>query len=359
MFKSAGIGTRMRRKRIVIVDDLPTMRRAITKLLKRDGRFDVVGQAGDAYEAREQINKTQPDAITLDVEMPGMNGLAFLEKIMRLRPMPVVMLSAQTRHGSAAAVEALRIGAVDCLTKPYGLDDPVLARLPDVLFAAANARIQRRRQVQPCDIAYSHRWNGAPVLIGASTGGVDALENLLSALPAGGPPILVTQHMPDTFLASLADRLDGIVSPRVLLAQNGMKIRPGEVYIAPGLERHLIVAGARGDLRCALVDKPAVEGHRPSVDALFHSAIPYAPRIVAVLLTGMGRDGAAGMQAIAGAGGETIAQDRESCVVFGMPRAAIELQAARQILPLTAIAAELLRITSTAEMPVRAAGGRP
>ncbi len=336
----------MERKRVVIVDDSPTMRAMIGTALREDGRFDVVGEAGDPYEAREVIRRTDPDVLTLDVEMPRMDGISFLEKIMRLRPMPVVMFSSETHQGSRAAVEALSLGAVDALGKPTAAAPETLAALAERVFVAAGASVGAPAPPRPAPPAAAHVWNGRVVLVGASTGGVDALERVLGGLPADGPPVLITQHMPEGFLASFAERLQTQVAPEVGLARPGAPVAPGRIWLAPGGESHLVLEGAPGRFRCGLVTGEKVSGHRPSVDVLFRSALVQARHSVAVLLTGMGRDGAEGMAALRASGAHTIGQDADSCVVYGMPRVAAELGGVAETRPLDSIAAAVLRATA-------------
>ena len=242
----------MHKKRVVIVDDSATMRAMIGQVLSGDGRFDVVGEAEDPYAARDVIKQTNPDVITLDVEMPRMDGITFLEKIMRLRPMPVVMFSTETHKGSRAAIEALSLGAVDCLGKPTTSCGAALQALADRVHIAAGASVGRTRPRPQRPTGGAHAWNGRVVLIGASTGGVDALERVLGGLPADCPPVLITQHMPESFLVSFAERLRGIVAPQVNLARAEERISQGHVYIAPGGMEHLVLEGRRGALRCGL-----------------------------------------------------------------------------------------------------------
>lgn len=343
-------------KRVVIVDDSPTMRAMIARVLSQDGRFEVVGQAADPFEAREVIKRSNPDVLTLDVEMPRMDGLSFLEKIMRLRPMPVVMFSSETHRGSKAAVEALSLGAIDCIGKPSAAAPDAFAQLADRVHVAACAAVAGRRPPPRAPRTGSFAWGGRCVLIGASTGGVDALERVLGNLPADGPPVLITQHMPESFLASFAERLSSRVAPGIGLARPGAPVRQGQVWLAPGGPAHLVLEGRAGALRCNLREGEKVSGHRPSVDVLFRSALPLAARVVAVLLTGMGRDGAEGMRALRAAGAHTIGQDAASCVVYGMPRVAAELGAVAQTLPLDRIADAILAATVRpgAELPAAA-----
>lgn len=331
----------MGKKRVVIVDDSAVMRAIVRKQLLEDGRFDIAGEAGDPFEARDVIKRSNPDVVVLDVEMPRMDGLSFLEKIMRLRPTPVVMFSTLTHRGSEAAVEALSIGAVDCVGKPNEDDPDTLLSLPERVFVAASAKLpgQRASSLEPPS---DYRWNGKLVVMGASTGGVDALERLLSGYPADCPPTLVTQHMPESFLVSFAARLSGRVRPNVALAQDGEEIRQGMVRIAPGGANHLVISGRNTSRYARLQPGNKVSGHRPSVDMLFKSAVPLGAKVVAVLLTGMGRDGAEGMLELKDSGAHTIAQDRETSVVYGMPRVAAELGGVVEVLPLDQIAGAIL-----------------
>lgn len=338
-----GLRSRTAPVRLLIVDDSVTLRRLLCQVLGADPRIGIVGEASDPYEAREKIRALRPDVLTLDVEMPKMSGLAFLERLMRLRPMPVVMISGETGRGSAAAIEALALGAVDCIGKQTGLSAPGLAVLGDRIIAAAQARIGRPRQRSappPADFD----WNGRIVLIGASTGGVEALEVILSGLPANGPPVLITQHMPPAFLARFAARLAPRIAPRLALAEPGAAITPGTVWLAPGGETHLSIAP--GDPpRCRLDAGERCNGHRPSVDVMFASARPLAKRVVAVLLSGMGSDGARAMAALRGAGAQTLVQDAATSVVFGMPRAALAIGATESVLPLGAMAGAILALS--------------
>jgi len=335
----------MRPVKVLIVDDSATIRQLIRLRLREDPRLDVVGEACDAYEAREKIKALNPDVITLDVEMPRMNGLEFLEKLMRLRPMPVVMVSSETHRGSTAALEALSLGAVECIGKSAGpTTADSFASLPDILVAAAGARLMRPGARPAIAPATGFRWNGRYVFIGSSTGGVDALETVLAGYPKDCPPTLITQHMPAGFLASFAARLSPRVAPEVQLATEGAMLKQGHVYIAPGGDYHLAVRGDRAPA-CHLVASEKRNGHRPSVEVMFDSALPIAKQSVCVMLTGMGRDGADGMLRMREAGASCIAQDEASSVVFGMPRAALEIGAASVAVPITRISEEILTLT--------------
>ncbi|WP_168222982.1 chemotaxis-specific protein-glutamate methyltransferase CheB [Oceanicola sp. D3] len=333
------------KRRVVIVDDSTTMRAILGQLLTSDGRFDVVGEAADPYEARSVIKATNPHVVTLDVEMPRMDGLSFLEKIISLRPLPVVMLSSGTGPGSDLAVEALAKGAIDCLGKDgFGRPDGA-AEVTDRIFDASLARVEpRASRPVPRDHS-SFRWNGRLVLIGSSTGGVEALERVLGGMPPNAPPIVVVQHMPPQFMESLAHRLSGLIAPRVALAREGLEVTQGMVVFAPGGAHHLeLVHTPRAAPRCRMVEAPLMSGHRPSVDRLFFSAEPMAPQCLAVLLTGMGRDGASGMLALRDAGARSLAQSRESSTVWGMPRVAWETGAAEALVPLDGMGAKILSL---------------
>lgn len=333
------------KKRVVIVDDSVSMRRLIARNLLTDGRFKIVGEAADPFMARDIIRDTRPDVLTLDVEMPRMDGLTFLEKIMRLRPMPVVMLSSETHRGSAAAIEALALGAIDCIGKPRLGEQQSFDDLAERVFVAASAHLPSHGRTRIVPPSERFQWNGRIVLIGASTGGVDALERVLGGMPSNCPPILVAQHMPEAFLASFSERLSKRIAPDINLAVDGEDIGQGQVRLAPGGDNHLILSAEPTRVTCRLQLGEKCNGHRPSVDVLFRSGIPIGSRILPVLLTGMGRDGAAGMLELRRAGARTIAQDKESCVVHGMPRVANELGAVSQTVSLDKIAAAILEDT--------------
>ncbi|MRX51836.1 chemotaxis-specific protein-glutamate methyltransferase CheB [Paracoccus sp. S-4012] len=339
--------------RVLLIDDSPTMRRLIALSLARDPRIEVVGGAGGAAEALERIASLRPDALTLDVEMPGTSGLDLLEQLMRERPMPVVMVSSATQAGSHAAVTALALGAVDCVAKPKSyMEEDCFAGLADKLVVAAAANLGAPRchwtgrATRAPPPAQDFDWNGSIVLIGASTGGIEAVGRVLSGFPADGPPTVVIQHMPEGFLASFAARLQGGVAPEVVLAREGLPLRRGRVAIAPGGAHHLgIAASAEGPV-CRLLAQPRRNGHCPSVDVTFESALTLAPAVVAALLTGMGRDGVAGLARLRQAGAACLAQDRESAVVWGMPGAAWTSGAAGELVGLDAMAGRLLALTS-------------
>jgi len=302
--------------------------------------------------ARDLIKQLNPDVLTLDVEMPRMNGLEFLEKLMRLRPMPVVMISTLTEMGSEVTLKALELGAVDFIAKPkLGVRDSLselAADVADKIRVAAKARI-RRHALHAETVSAPRPLTGhflqtteKLVFIGASTGGTEALKEVLTRMPADSPAVLVTQHMPEAFTHSFAQRLDGLSAMTVKEAEHGERVVPGHAYIAPG-HSHLLVKKSGAYYYTELSQADPVNRHRPSVDVLFHSAAKVAgPNALGVMLTGMGKDGAQGMLAMRQAGAYNIAQDEASCVVFGMPKAAIEVGAVHEVTPLMEVAAKVL-----------------
>lgn len=337
--------------RVLIVDDSTTMRRLIRHKLAPDPRILVVGDAPDASVARRRITELQPDVITLDVEMPGLSGLDFLTRLMRQSPMPVVMVSALTQRGSAAAIEALSRGAVDCVSKPANCADAdAFDNLADKLVTAAMANVRKRDLTAAAGVSQDtadYRWNGRLLMIGASTGGVDALQHILENFPANCPPTVITQHMPPHFLESFACRLNNRLAVKLQLATEGAVLHQGHVMIAPG-DSHLRVERFGLTWRCHLSHAEKRSGHRPSVDEMFESAIPFADRCVAAILTGMGCDGAASMLELRHNGARCIAQDEESSVVWGMPRVAFQNGGAECVVPLDEIASTVLNLTGTA-----------
>jgi two-component system chemotaxis response regulator CheB len=342
----------MKPVRVLIVDDSATMRAQIRMILSADRAIEVVGEARDPLQARDAIKALNPDVMTLDVEMPKMNGLEFLEKVMRLRPLPVIMVSTLTEAGGSVTIEALEIGAFDCVAKPNGQHPQSFATLADKVKAAATSGTRemgaRRPEQRPRGEAPKLNAStaagpliGKLVAIGASTGGVEALATILSTFPKDCPPTVVTIHLPSPFTRNFAQRLDRICAPRVHEATNGAPILPGNVYVAPGTHTHLEVSRA-DQLRCVLKEGEPMSGHRPSVDAMFHSvARNVGAKAVGVILTGMGSDGSQGLLAMRKAGARTLGQNEATCVVYGMPKVAHQIGAVEKQAPLHAIAGEI------------------
>lgn len=348
--------------RVMVVDDSALVRKVLTDMINQAPNMEVVGTAPDPYAAREKIKQLNPDVLTLDVEMPKMDGIDFLEKIMRLRPMPVVMVSSLTEKGNEVTLRALELGAVDFVTKPKvevaeGLQE-YTEELHDKIQAAALSRVGRRSRKdadrRPAVARTSQRISSEKlIMVGASTGGTEAIRTFLQGLPPESPGILITQHMPGGFTRSFAERLNGQVSMTVQEAVDGARVRPGNVYIAPG-NFHMQVLRSGADYLVSLHDGPPVNRHRPSVDVLFQSAAKAVGRnAVGVIMTGMGNDGAQGLADMRAAGARTFAQDEATCVVYGMPREAVELGAAEEVLPLGRLAAAALRAAEEAGRATR------
>jgi two-component system chemotaxis response regulator CheB len=329
----------MSKIRVLCVDDSALMRQLMTEIINGFPDMEVVATAPDPLVARELIKKLNPEVLTLDVEMPRMDGLDFLEKLMRLRPMPVVMVSSLTGHGSEITLRALELGAVDFVTKPQsGLRDGMLAyseSIAEKIRAASRARLPTRSTVQTPHILHVPLLSSEKLIaIGASTGGTEAIRHVLEPLPATSPALLITQHMPPGFTRSFAERLNKLCQITVKEAEDGERVLPGHAYIAPGA-RHMELTRSGANYQIKLHDGEPVNRHRPSVDVLFHSVAQFAGRnAVGVILTGMGNDGAAGLLAMRNAGAYTMAQDEASCVVFGMPREAIAMGASNEVVPL-------------------------
>lgn len=339
---------------VLIVDDSATMRALIAQQLRADPGIRVVGEAADPLEAREAIKALNPDVITLDIEMPNMNGLDFLERLMRLRPTPVVMVSTLTQRGAEATLEALELGAVDCVGKPVGASAGEFGSLCEKVHVAARARVRDRAPREAAPTSHAPYTPGDRIIaIGASTGGVEAILTVLSQFPANCPPTVITQHMPATFTTSFAARMDRSCAPHVTEARPGAPLEVGHIYLAPGGPAHLRVAARGNGLVCALDESDLVSGHRPSVDVLFSSVARATSQAVGVILTGMGRDGAEGLLRMREAGATTIGQDEASCIVYGMPRAAQEIGAVQRQLPLNQIGGALLRAASASSASPR------
>lgn len=351
---------------VLVIDDSALIRKLLTELLNRDPRIKVLDSAADPYIAREKIKKLNPDVLTLDVEMPRMDGITFLKNLMRLRPMPVVMVSTMTARGADITLEALELGAVDYVTKP-GIDivesmDDYAAEIIEKVKTAARARVRSimdrpgpDRVVEPKLSAdailqkkqrpRSHlRTTGKIIAIGASTGGTEAIREVLEHMPADSPGIVITQHIPASFSGSFARRMDSISALTVVEAGDGDQIIPGHVFIARG-DRHLLVERSGARYYCRLNDGPPVNRHIPSVDVLFRSVAQNAgPNAIGVMLTGMGDDGARGMLEMKHNGARTIAQDEKTSVVWGMPGEAVKIGAVDTQLPLEKIAGKLISL---------------
>ncbi len=336
----------MERVRVLVVDDSPTMRAVVKIVLKSDPSIEVVGEAGDPYEAREEIKRLNPDVLTLDIEMPRMSGLQFLEKIMKLRPMPVIMVSTLTQKGATDTIEALRVGAFEGVGKPVKGDFvKALAHLPELIKAAAKHKpksmIERQSKMGAIQ---NFAPNNKVIAVGASTGGVEALFTLLSGFPKNCPPTIITQHMPESFLVTFAERLNRSIEPSVSTAREGEALKQGHVYLAPGGLHHLELKGGLNPV-CRLLASEPFSGHRPSVDVMFNSvAKTLGTRAVGIILTGMGRDGAQGLLNVREAGGRTFGQDQNSCVVYGMPKSAFDLGAVESELDIAKISAAALML---------------
>ncbi len=346
-----------RKIKVLIVDDSALMRGLLSEILSNDSAIEVVGVAADPLVARRKIKALNPDVLTLDVEMPRMDGITFLRKLMALRPMPVVMVSSLTQKGAEVTLEALEIGAVDFIGKPsVDLQAGMLTQTTDLIdkikvAAASNVAAFDRAKYRGKPrllTASGFKSTEKIIAIGASTGGVEALSDVLSQLPPNSPAVLVVQHMPPDFTKSFAARLDGKCSVTVAEATHNTRALPGHVYIAPG-GRHLELSRSGANYMCKLNDATPVRGHRPSADVLFHStAVSAGGNAVGVILTGMGKDGADGLLAMREAGAPTLGQDEASCVVYGMPRAAFELGSVGRQASLKDIPARMLEACRTA-----------
>ena len=367
--------TTQKKIRVLIVDDSALVRQLLTDILGADPALEVVGTAQDAYMARDKIKRFNPDVLTLDVEMPKMDGIQFLRNLMRLRPMPVVMCSSLTEKGADVTLDALALGAIDFVTKPkvdlaYKLED-YAHEITAKVKAAARARVRALaatpapapapapatsmkvveklsadavlpRAAQPRHF----RTTDQVVAIGASTGGTEAIREVLVRMPPDAPGIVITQHIPKAFSGAFATRMNTVSPLTVCEARDGQQILPGHVYIAPG-DQHLLLVRDGAQYRCRLNDGPPVQRHKPSVDVLFRSVAQNAgPNAIGVMLTGMGRDGAEGMKEMRDAGAACIAQDEATSVVWGMPGAAHEIGAAESLHPLGAIAAKIMLLAA-------------
>jgi two-component system chemotaxis response regulator CheB len=355
----------MAKTKVVVVDDSALVRSILTEIINRQTDMECIGAAADPLVAREMIRNLNPDVITLDVEMPRMDGLDFLSRLMRLRPMPVVMVSTLTERGAEVTLKALELGAIDFVAKPkIGVADGIrlLAQdITDKIRIASKAHIRRApapvaagtaapAPVKAVTMASLGKASTEKIIfIGASTGGTEATKDVLVNLPADSPAVVITQHMPPGFTKSYAARLDGLCKIRVKEAQDGERILPGHGYIAPG-GLHLTVERSGANYIARVQDGEPINRHKPSVEALFLSAAKVVgPNAIGIMLTGMGADGARAMKVMKDAGAYNYCQDEASCVVFGMPREAIAAGAADEVLPLNQIATKVLeRLRATA-----------
>lgn len=348
--------------RVLIVDDSAVVRQLLTEILDADPDIEVVGSASDPYVARDKIKRLHPDVLTLDVEMPRMDGLMFLHNLMRLHPLPVVMISSLTQRGADTTLQALALGAVDFVSKPTldvqrglrAFSEEIAAKVkmaararvcvPAAPRAAAAPAAGATASALPAAPAPRFRTTDRLIAIGASAGGTEALRVVMEMMPADAPAIVITQHLPATFSTAFAERLDRHSAMAVREATDGEAILPGHAYIPAG-GKHLRVVGDGARWRCRIDDGPAVNRHKPAVDVLFHSVAQTAgPNAIGAILTGMGDDGARGLLALRQAGARTLIQDEASSVVWGMPGAAHRLGAAEEVVPLPKVAARLLAL---------------
>lgn len=350
----------MKKIRVLIVDDSAVVRQTLTHIFSSDSSIEVVGTASDPFVAAQKLRQTVPDVITLDVEMPRMDGLTFLKKIMSQHPIPVVIISSLTQKGTETALKALEYGAVEIVAKPQlgtkAFLEESKIHICDAVKAAAHARVSRKSIHAPkvvpkfsADAVMPERRSNSllkttekVVVIGASTGGTKALEALLMAMPPNAPAIMIVQHMPEKFTRSFADRLNKLCKIQVKEAENGDTVISGRALIAPG-NKHMTLRRSGARYYAEILEGPLVNRHKPSVDVLFRSTATYAGKnSIGLILTGMGDDGARGLLEMKQAGAHTIAQDEKSCVVFGMPKEAIRLQAAEAVLPLDRMGSHIL-----------------
>lgn len=343
-----------RKIRVLVVDDSALIRRMLTEILQQDAEIEVVGVAQDPYIAREKIKQLNPDVLTLDVEMPKMDGVTFLHNLMRLRPMPVVMVSTLTQKGSEITLDALELGAIDFVAKPtLDIAHTLGDYAEEIISKVKVASIARVRELKPVVERHSadavlpvgttkhFRTTDKVIALGASTGGTEAIRKVLEVMPADSPAIVITQHIPEAFSKPFSERMNRCSPMIVTQAEDGEYILPGHAYIAPG-DRHLLVVRDGARYCCKLSDGPPVNRHRPSVDVMFRSmAQNVGPNAVSVLLTGMGKDGAQGMLEMQRAGAYTLAQDEASCVVWGMPGEAVALGAADEQVSLSSMAVRI------------------
>ncbi|MEF1172131.1 chemotaxis response regulator protein-glutamate methylesterase [Vibrio sinaloensis] len=346
----------MKKIKVLVVDDSPVFRALLAELINADPDLEVIAMAADPYEAREMIKRHNPDVLTLDIEMPKMNGVQFLKNLMRLRPMPVVMISTLTQHGAQATLAALEYGAVDYFPKPSVDSTAEMVNykreINEKIKVAAGANVAQETHLehgaQVAKVSAPSRTSIELIAIGASTGGTEAVKQVLSSLPAGLPPVIITQHISAMFSGSFAQRLDESCALNVKeLAANRAPLVNGCAYVAPG-DKHLVVVRRGTHLYCQLDDRAAVNRHKPSVDVMFDTvAETVGKQSIGVILTGMGQDGARGMLGMRNAGARTIAQDQATSVVWGMPRVAVELEAAESVVPLGKVSEQICHYLSS------------
>jgi two-component system, chemotaxis family, protein-glutamate methylesterase/glutaminase len=354
--------------KVLVVDDSAVVRRVLSAELSKAADIEVVGTAIDPYVAREKILALNPDVLTLDLEMPRMGGLAFLAKLMKYHPLPVIVVSSLTPQGSEAALRALELGAVDVLAKPgeaYSIGDITQMLIDRIRAAMAASRVLRRQALSvspappvalvPRDLSTaSHR----VLAIGASTGGTEAIKQVLLGLPENTPGTVIVQHMPANFTATFAERLNQLCLMEVREARNNDPVEPGLALVAPG-NRHMTLRHRGGGYCVEIKDGPPVFHQRPSVDVLFHSvAQAVGPNAVGAILTGMGADGARGLAAMRQAGAFTLAQDEESCVVFGMPKEAIQMGGVDTVVPLAGMSGKILDVLTRSAASSLCGAGR-
>jgi two-component system chemotaxis response regulator CheB len=363
------MGINGRKIRVLVIDDSALVRQILSEILKGARDMELVGTASDPFVARERIKETNPDVLTLDVEMPRMDGLTFLSNLMRLRPIPTIMVSSLTQRGAEITLKALELGAIDFVSKPKtdiaGTLQDFSEEILEKIRVAAGVRVAARRAPSMAGVvvpkhsadailpaAGAHpkvlRTTDRIIAVGASTGGTEAIREMLSALPPDCPAMVIAQHIPAAFSTPFARRMDTICQLTVCEPTDGQLIMPGHVYIAPG-GRHLLVERDGARYRCRLNDGPPVNRHIPSVDVLFRSvAQQVGPNAVGVILTGMGDDGARGLKEMRNAGAPTVVQDEHTSIVWGMPGAAVKLGAADEVVPLMDVAGAIMRLVQTA-----------
>jgi len=350
-----------RKIRVLIIDDSALIRSILKEVINSYPDLDAVGAAANPLQAREMIKTLNPDVLTLDVEMPEMDGLTFLEKLMRLRPMPVLMISSLTERGSDAALRALELGAVDFLPKPkmgivegiQGYADEIAEKIRVAYKTKLRPRSQEAQKAIEALPALGNRISTTEkvIVVGSSTGGTEAIKEFLVRMPADAPGILIAQHMPEAFTKSFASRLDGLCKISVKEAENNERVLPGHAYIAPG-HSHLLLKRSGANYMTELSQAAPVNHHRPSVEVLFRSAAQHAGKnAIGVMLTGMGKDGAIGMLEMRQAGAYNLAQDEATCVVYGMPREAVAVGAVDEVVPIQEMTQRVLsRLMGTGGM---------